>query len=189
MENINLSIVSKEEGIVYSQVNISKDRVEKIQGGPLENIIAAKAVCFGEALKPEFKEYMQKVVDNTKQLAFSLKNLGVDLLTGGTDNHLLVIDLRHNNITGKELESRLESIGIIANKNAIPFDERNKFQTSGLRIGAAAVTSRGLGFEEMQTIAGLIAHCIDTDSYINNKDYMKSVVDSLCEKFPLYKEN
>ena len=160
-----------------------------VQGGPLENIIAAKAVCFGEALKPEFKEYMQKVVDNTKTLAIQLTRLGVKLLTQGTDNHLLLIDLRNEDITGQELENRLEEIGIVTNKNAVPFDTKNKKETSGLRIGAAAVTSRGLGQEEMLTIAQLIAHCIDTNIYNDNKEYMKRVVQSICDKFPLYKED
>ena len=168
---------------------INKAVFPGIQGGPLENIIAAKAVCFGEALKPEFKEYMQKVVDNTKTLAIQLTRLGVKLLTQGTDNHLLLIDLRNEDITGQELENRLEEIGIVTNKNAVPFDTKNKKETSGLRIGAAAVTSRGLGQEEMLTIAQLIAHCIDTNTYNDNKEYMKRVVQSICNKFPLYKED
>lgn len=160
-----------------------------VQGGPLENIIAAKAVCFGEALKPEFKEYMEKVVENTRTLAMQLTHLGVKLLTQGTDNHLLLIDLRNESITGQELENRLEEIGIITNKNAVPFDTKNKKETSGLRLGAAAVTSRGLGKEEMLTIAQLIAHCIDTETYNDNKEYMQKVVQSICKKFPLYKED
>ena len=160
-----------------------------VQGGPLENIIAAKAVCFGEALKPEFKEYMKRVVENTKTLAEQLTQLGVRLLTQGTDNHLLLIDLRNESITGQELENRLEEIGIITNKNAVPFDTKNKKETSGLRLGAAAVTSRGLGKEEMLTIAQLIAHCIDTETYNDNKEYMQKVVQSICKKFPLYKED
>lgn len=165
---------------------INKAVFPGIQGGPLENIIAAKAVCFGEALKPEFKEYMQKVVDNTKQLAHSLKNLGVNILTDGTDNHLLLIDLRKEEITGQELEKRLEEIGIITNKNAVPFDTKNKKETSGLRIGAAAITSRGLGQSEMVIIAQLIAHCIDNQSYNDNKEYMKNEVQKICKKYPLY---
>lgn len=160
-----------------------------VQGGPLENIIAAKAVCFGEALKPEFRDYMQKVVNNTKQLSNSLQNLGVKVLTNGTDNHLLLIDLRSENITGKELEYRLEQIGIITNKNAVPFDTKNKKETSGLRIGAAAVTSRGLGKYEMNTIAQIIAHCIDTQMYNDNKDAMKNMVKQICKIYPLYKED
>lgn len=157
-----------------------------IQGGPLENIIAAKAVCFGEALKPEFKEYIQKVINNTKQLAYSLTELGVNILTNGTDNHLLLIDLRNKGITGQELESRLEKIGIVTNKNAVPFDTKNKKETSGLRIGAAAVTSRGLGYEEMITIAKIIYLCIN--DYEDNIDSMKYWVKEICKKYPLYQD-
>ena len=160
-----------------------------VQGGPLENIIAAKAVCFGEALKPEFTSYMQKVVDNTKQLATSLKRLGVDVLTGGTDNHLLLIDLRkRNDITGQELERRLESIGIITNKNAVPFDTKNKKETSGLRIGTAAITSRGLGYEEIVAIAEIINDCLDEGVYNDYKDKMRMTIQEICKKFPLYQD-
>ena len=129
---------------------------------------------------------MQKVVDNTKTLAIQLTRLGVKLLTQGTDNHLLLIDLRNEDITGQELENRLEEIGIVTNKNAVPFDTKNKKETSGLRIGTAAVTSRGLGQNEMITIAQLIAHCIDNQSYNDNKEYMKSEVKKICKKYPLY---
>lgn len=160
-----------------------------VQGGPLENIIAAKAVCFGEALKPEFTSYMQKVVDNTKQLAISLKRLGVDILTGGTDNHLLLIDLRkRNDITGQELERRLESVGIITNKNAVPFDTKNKKETSGLRIGTAAITSRGLGYEEIVAIAEIINDCLDEGIYNDYKDKMRMTIQEICKKFPLYQD-
>ncbi len=167
---------------------INKAVFPGIQGGPLENIIAAKAVCFGEALKPEFKEYIKNVVTNTQTIAETLQNLGVNILTKGTDNHLLLIDLRDTEITGQELERRLENIGIITNKNAVPFDTKNKKETSGLRIGAAAVTSRGLGVEEMRTIGTLIAHCIDDELYEMNCDYMKEVVQSICKKYPLYQD-
>ena len=132
---------------------------------------------------------MQKVVDNTKTLAIQLTRLGVKLLTQGTDNHLLLIDLRNEDITGQELENRLEEIGIVTNKNAVPFDTKNKKETSGLRIGTAAVTSRGLGQNEMVTIAEVIADCIDDEAYINNKEDMKEVVKYICKKFPLYKED
>lgn len=160
-----------------------------VQGGPLENIIAAKAVCFGEALKPEFRDCMKKVVDNTNQLSKALQNLGIKILTNGTDNHLLLIDLRNESISGQELENRLEQIGIITNKNAVPFDTKNKKETSGLRIGAAAVTSRGLGKHEMNIIAQIIAHCIDTQMYNDNKEAMKNMVKQICETYPLYKED
>lgn len=157
------------------------------QGGPLENIIAAKAVCFGEALKPEFKEYIRNVIDNTKQLAISLKRNGVNVLTDGTDNHLLLIDLRKEiDITGQELERRLESIGIITNKNAVPFDTKNKKETSGLRIGCAAITSRGLGYEEIVAIAEIITDCINESVYNNYQDKMRKTIKEICKKFPLY---
>lgn len=159
------------------------------QGGPLENIIAAKAVCFGEALKPEFKEYIRNVIDNTKQLAISLKRNGVNVLTDGTDNHLLLIDLRKEiDITGQELERRLESIGIITNKNAVPFDTKNKKETSGLRIGCAAITSRGLGYEEIVAIAEIIADCINESVYNNYQNKMRKTIKEICKKFPLYQD-
>ena len=157
-----------------------------IQGGPLENIIAAKAVCFGEALKPEFKEYMKRVKDNTQQLSNVLTKYGLPVLTGGTDNHLLLLDLRKLNITGQELQDRLENVGITANKNAIPFDTANKMTTSGLRLGAAAVTSRGLGLEEMTTIGKIIYLCIK--DYEDNIDSMRGWVTDICKKFPLYQD-
>ena len=165
---------------------INKAVFPGIQGGPLENIIAAKAVCFGEALKPEFKEYMKRVKDNTQQLSNVLTKYGLPVLTGGTDNHLLLLDLRKLNITGQELQDRLENVGITANKNAIPFDTANKMTTSGLRLGAAAVTSRGLGFEEMTTIGKIIYLCIK--DYEDNIDSMRGWVTDICKKFPLYQD-
>ena len=160
------------------------------QGGPLENIIAAKAVCFGEALKPEFKEYMKNVVKNTKTLAIELVQLGCKVLTQGTDNHLLLLDLRETGITGQELESRLERIGIISNKNAIPFDTEKKTVTSGLRLGAAAVTSRGLGIDEMYQIAIIIHKCITGSvEYFNSiKNELILQVQEICRKYPLYQD-
>ena len=160
------------------------------QGGPLENIIAAKAVCFGEALKPEFKKYMESVINNTKALAMELTQLGIKVLTQGTDNHLLLLDLRDTNITGKDLESRLEEIGIISNKNAIPFDTEKKTITSGLRLGAAAVTSRGLNINDMKEIARIIFKCIVG----NNKEFdlikndLIVQVQDICKKYPLYQD-
>lgn len=165
---------------------INKAVFPGIQGGPLENIIAAKAVCFGEALKPEFKEYMKRVKDNTQQLSNVLTKYGLPVLTGGTDNHLLLLDLRKLNITGQELQDRLENVGITANKNAIPFDTANKMTTSGLRLGAAAVTSRGLGFEEMTSIGKIIYLCIK--DYEDNIDSMRGWVTNICKKFPLYQD-
>lgn len=160
-----------------------------VQGGPLENIIAAKAVCFGEALKPEFKDYMQKVISNMNALAISLRSHGIDILTGGTDNHLLLIDLRNKDITGQELEHRLEEIGIITNKNAVPFDTKNKKETSGLRIGAAAVTSRGLGIDEMRRIGDIIADCMKSqDEFDAVKSELRYFVQQICKRFPLYQD-
>ena len=155
----------------------------------MENIITAKAVCFGEALKPEFKEYMEKVVENTRALSIQLTNLGHKVLTQGTDNHLLLLDLRNENITGQELETRLEEIGIIANKNAIPFDTQKKTVTSGLRLGAAAVTSRGLNMEDMITIANIISVCIGKEEHFEaEKEFLRNNVNEICKKYPLYKD-
>lgn len=161
-----------------------------VQGGPLENIIAAKAVCFGEALKPEFKEYMEKIVENTKVLGKQLTERGIKLLTSGTDNHLILLDLRRSEITGKELESRLEEVGIISNKNAVPFDEENKTVTSGLRLGAAAVTSRGLNSFDMMAIADVIADCVinSKQDFEKYKENLKSIIEILCKNYPLYKD-
>lgn len=167
---------------------INKAVFPGIQGGPLENIIAAKAVCFGEDLKPEFKEYMTKVVSNCKLLADSLINYGFNVLTGGTDNHLILLDLRNKGITGKELEQRLEEVGIVVNKNAVPFDTENKATTSGIRLGTAAVTSRGLGSEEMRIIASIIDECCHSDTFKEMKEQLKLTVKQICNKFPLYKE-
>lgn len=175
----------------------SEDMIKKInkavfpgtQGGPLENIIAAKAICFKEALQPEYKEYMQKVVNNCKTLAESLKNEGIKLLTNGTDNHLILIDLRDRNISGQELEDRLKKIGIVTNKNAVPFDTKNKKTTSGLRIGTAAVTSRGLNEDDMASIAALISICLTSEEVFNNKLVeMQNVVADICVTHPLYKD-
>ena len=126
------------------------------QGGPLMHIIAAKAVCLGEALKPEFKAYQQQVIKNAKALANTLMDEGFNLISGGTDNHLMLVDLRNMNITGKELQNRLDEVYITLNKNAIPNDPESPFVTSGVRIGTPAVTTRGLVEEDMRTIAKLI---------------------------------
>ncbi len=155
------------------------------QGGPLMHIIAAKAVCFGEALTPAFKEYQARIVENAKVLADTLVSEGFNLVSGGTDNHLMLLDLRNMGITGKELEARLDSVHITANKNAIPFDPEKPFVTSGIRIGTPAVTSRGMGVDEMKTIGHLIALC--AKDYENSVEYIRSEVHRLCEAFPLFK--
>ena len=154
------------------------------QGGPLMHIIAAKAVCFGEALKPEFKVYQKQIVDNAAVLAETLAAEGFDLVSGGTDNHLMLLDLRSMGITGKELEARLDSVHITANKNAIPNDPEKPFVTSGVRIGTPAVTSRGMGAEEMKVIGHLIGLC--AKDYAAQADYIRAEVAKLCEKFPLF---
>lgn len=157
-----------------------------LQGGGLQHIIAAKAVTFGEALKPEFKTYMEQVVKNAKALAQALQDLGFNVLTGGTDNHLILLDLRNKGITGLELEQRLASVHIITNKNAVPFDTEKKTVTSGIRLGTPAVTSRGLKEEDMKVIAELISDCLVTEYYNSNIDDIKTKVQEICDKYPLY---
>ena len=154
------------------------------QGGPLEHVIAAKAVCFGEALKPEFKEYARKIVENAKALEAELTARGVKLVSGGTDNHLLLIDLTDEECTGKELEHNMDEVHITANKNTVPGEKRSPFVTSGVRIGTPAVTTRGMGVEEMKIIADCIADCI-FDFAAKKDDIAKRVAD-LTAKFPLY---
>ncbi len=155
-----------------------------VQGGPLMHIIAAKAVALGEALKPEFKAYQEQVAKNASVLAEALLAEGFNIVSGGTDNHLMLVDLRPMNITGKELEHRLDEVHITANKNAIPNDPESPFVTSGIRLGTPAVTSRGFGEDEMRRIAKWIkAVCVDFE---NQKDKISAEVQALCEKFPIY---
>ena len=154
------------------------------QGGPLEHVIATKAVCFGEALKPEFKAYQQRVVTNARVLAEALQKQGFDLVGGGTDNHLMLIDLRKTGVTGKELQRRLDEVYITANKNAIPNDPESPFVTSGMRIGTPAVTTRGFGAPEMLRIAEFIWQAAtDFDNKAN--DIRRNVRD-ICANFPIY---
>ena len=154
------------------------------QGGPLEHVIASKAVCFGEALQPEFKEYARKIVENAKAMAAQLQARGVKLVSGGTDNHLLLVDLTDEECTGKDLEARLDSVHITANKNTVPGEKRSPFITSGVRLGTPAATTRGMGVEEMKVIADCIADCIY--HYDEKKDEISARVLALTEKFPLY---
>ncbi len=154
------------------------------QGGPLEHIIAAKAVCFGEALQPSFKEYGAWVVENAKALASGLMSRNVKLISGGTDNHLMLVDLTDEECTGKELEHRLDEVRITANKNTVPGEKRSPFVTSGLRLGTPAVTTRGMGVREMDVIAECIAACIF--DYEAQKDAVAAKVKNLVEQFPLY---
>ncbi|MBE6624695.1 MAG: serine hydroxymethyltransferase [Ruminococcaceae bacterium] len=154
------------------------------QGGPLMHIIASKAVCFGEALKPEFKEYQAQIAKNAKVLAETLLSEGFDLVSGGTDNHLMLLDLRPFGITGKELERRLDECYITVNKNAIPNDPEKPFVTSGVRIGTPAVTSRGLKEEDMVTLGKLIKLC--ATEFEEKADYIRAEVTKICEKYPIY---
>ena len=154
------------------------------QGGPLMHVIAAKAVCFGEALKPEFKEYGRQIVKNASVLASSLLEKGFDLVSGGTDNHLMLVDLRPFNITGKELETKLDEVYITVNKNAIPNDPQKPAFTSGVRIGTPAVTTRGLKEDDMKEIAECIY--LTAKDFDNSKDKISDMVTAICKKYPLY---
>jgi glycine hydroxymethyltransferase len=157
-----------------------------IQGGPLMHVIAAKAVAFGEALQDSFKTYAQNIVNNAKRLAESLMKEGFTLVSGGTDNHLLLIDLRSLNLTGKVAEKVLDEVGITVNKNTIPYDPESPFVTSGIRIGTAAVTSRGFGLEEMDEIASIIALTLKNIDNEEKLEEARKRVAALTEKFPLY---
>ena len=154
------------------------------QGGPLEHIIAAKAVCFGEAMKPEFKTYQEQVVKNAKALADALLKEGFDLMSGGTDNHLMLVDLRNFHVTGKEMQKRLDEVYITANKNSIANDPESPFVTSGIRIGTPAITTRGFKEEDMPKVAELIK--LAAVDFENKADYIRSEVNKLCEKYPLF---
>ncbi|SMC36412.1 serine hydroxymethyltransferase [Papillibacter cinnamivorans] len=154
------------------------------QGGPLMHVIASKAVSFGEALKPEFKEYQKRIVENAKALADDLMGLGFDLVSGGTDNHLMLVDLRKFGISGKDMEKRLDEVRITVNKNTIPNDPASPFVTSGIRIGTPAVTTRGFGTKEMAVIASCI-HRVAVDFEGSRHSVLKEVSD-LCARFPIY---
>lgn len=154
------------------------------QGGPLMHIIAAKAVALGEALKPEFVEYQKQIVKNAAVLAEELVKYGFKIVSGGTDNHLMLLDLRPFNITGKELEHRLDEVHITANKNAIPNDPQSPFVTSGVRLGTPAVTTRGFKEEEMRLIARFIYEI--ASDFEGNRDRVAAEVDALCKRFPIY---
>ncbi len=165
-------------------MKVNKAIFPGIQGGPLMHIIAAKAICFGEALKPEFKEYGKRIISNCKALENSLCAQGIDMVSGGSDNHLLLLDLRSLNITGKELEHRLDNVYITTNKNSIPNDPQKPFVTSGIRVGTAAVSTRGFGAHEMVKIAEFIK--LAATDYENNIDYIRNGVTEICNKYPLY---
>ena len=164
--------------------NFNKAIFPGTQGGPLEHVIAGKAVCFAEALKPEFKAYQHQVAANAKALAQALKDEGFKLLTDGTDNHLMLVDLRGMEVSGKELQNRCDEVFITLNKNTVPNDPRSPFVTSGVRIGTPAVTTRGLKEEDMPKIAECI--WLAATDFENKKEYIKAEVTKLCDKYPLY---
>lgn len=159
-----------------------------IQGGPLMHIIAAKAVAFGEALQPEFKKYAQQIINNARTLADELVRMDYQLISGGTDNHLMLIDLTNKGITGKQAENMLEEAGITTNKNMVPFDTKSPFITSGIRIGTAAITTRGMQETEMRLIAKLIDKVISNHESEAVKHAVREEVRELCRQFPLYQE-
>ncbi|KZZ83834.1 MULTISPECIES: serine hydroxymethyltransferase [Bacillaceae] len=165
---------------------IDKSIFPGIQGGPLMHVIAAKAVAFGEALQPEFKEYGEKIIENAKRLGESLVKEGINLVSGGTDNHLVLLDVRSLNLTGKVAEKILDEIGITTNKNTIPFDPESPFVTSGIRIGTAAVTTRGFGLEAMDEIAAIIALALKNSEDEEKQKEAAERAEALTSKFPLY---
>ncbi len=169
---------------IAEKFNFNKAIFPGTQGGPLEHVIAAKAVCFGEALKSDFKDYQKQVLANAKELAASLVEEGVKVLTGGTDNHLMLLDLRGSGVTGKELQIKCDEVNITLNKNTVPNDPESPFITSGVRIGTPAVTSRGLKEKDMKKVAKLLALCIK--DFDNSREYIKSEVEKMCSEYPIY---
>jgi glycine hydroxymethyltransferase len=176
--------------MILAQEEVSKSVASRIfpgiQGGPMMHTIAAKAVCFGEALKPEFKKYIGQVVQNAKTLSGALVESGFALTSNGTDNHLFLLDLRKENITGKDAEAALEKAGITTNKNMVPFDDKSPFITSGVRIGTPAITTRGMKEADMKQIAGWISTAIRSSSDESALKKVRSEVAQLCTKFPLF---
>jgi glycine hydroxymethyltransferase len=166
--------------------DIDKAVFPGLQGGPLVHIIAAKAVCFKEAAEPAFADYQKQIVANAKRLSEALSTAGFRLVSGGTDNHLMLVDVFSKGLTGKLAESALGKAGITVNKNAIPFDQNPPMVASGVRIGTPAVTTRGMKEAEMDTIAGLITRALKTPEDDRALAMIRAEVESLCEKFPLY---
>ena len=165
--------------------NFNKAIFPGTQGGPLEHVIAAKAVCLGEAMKPEFKAYQGQVVKNAKALAAALQRQGFKILTGGTDNHLMLVDLRGMDISGKELQNRCDEVYITLNKNAVPGDPRSPFVTSGVRIGTPAVTTRGLKEADMEKVAELV--WLTATEFEAKADYIRDEVTKICGRYPIYR--
>ena len=179
-------------GIIFCREKYAK-AIDKavfpgIQGGPLMHVIAAKAVALKEAMQPEFREYQRQIVRNAKCLAESLTDAGFSLVSGGTDNHLLLVDVRKQNLTGKEAEKLLDEVGITVNKNTIPFETTSPFITSGIRIGTAALTTRGMKEDEMKKIGKIIAAVLGETADREACEQAKEAVNQLCLKFPLYQD-
>ena len=167
---------------IADKYNFNKAIFPGIQGGPLMHVIAAKAVCFKEALQPEFKEYMQQVKNNAQALCKALQKRGFDIVSGGTDNHLMLVDFKNLNMTGKEVEKLLDEVHITANKNTVPNDPQSPFVTSGIRLGTPAVTSRGLKEEDMEQIAEAIKAVV----LEKEKEKALSIVKCLTDQYPIY---
>ena len=165
---------------------LDKEIFPGIQGGPLMHVIAAKAVAFKEALSPDFRVYQERVLENARTLAESLIEKGYDLVSGGTDTHLMLVDLTRKEMTGKEAEEALVKAGITVNKNTIPFETRSPFVTSGIRIGVPAVTTKGMGPEEMKTIADMIDRALKSRTDEKALEGIKNEVTELCKRFPFY---
>jgi glycine hydroxymethyltransferase len=176
-------ILTKEE----HAKKVDKNIFPGIQGGPLMHVLAAKAVAFSEALNPEFKEYQEQVIKNAKTLAGRLSEKGLRIVGGGTENHIVLVDVKSFGLTGKQAEEALDEIGITCNKNTIPFDEESPFVTSGIRLGTPAMTSRGFKEEEMQEVADLIAETLTAVTEGTKYETLKDRVSALTSKFPLYK--
>ena len=173
-------ILSSEE--MNEKFNFNKAVFPGIQGGPLMHVIAAKAVCFQEALQPEFKAYQEQVVKNAKALCTGLKKRGIQIVSGDTDNHLMLVDLRDTSVSGKDLEKRLDEAYVTCNKNTIPNDPRSPFVTSGVRLGTPAVTTRGMKEEDMEQIAEIIKLVIEDEA---NVEQARALVKELTDKYPL----
>jgi glycine hydroxymethyltransferase len=177
-------ILAKENEAIHKKLNSAV--FPGSQGGPLMHVIAAKAVCFKEALDPEFKRYIQDVIDNAKLMSKTIMSRGIDVVTGGTENHIILVDLRSKNITGKDLEKALGDVNITVNKNSVPNDPKSPFVTSGIRLGTPAITTRGFKAKEVELISNWICDVIlnmDDESKLKE---IKSKVNDLCSKYPVY---
>ena len=177
-------ILAKENEAIHKKLNSAV--FPGSQGGPLMHVIAAKAVCFKEALDPEFKKYIQDVIDNAKLMSKTIMSRGIDVVTGGTENHIILVDLRSKNITGKDLEKALGNVNITVNKNSVPNDPKSPFVTSGIRLGTPAITTRGFKAKEVELISNWICDVIlNMDDEAKLKE-IKSKVSDLCSKYPVY---